>query len=254
MATVHPGTIADQVRPIMASIRTTAVPVSERVGEEHHPPSPFITISRQAGAGAWTLAQRLVDQLNSVESGEPPWTGWDRELVEKVAADHRIAAELVESLEDATHSWMGDLFAGLSFTEHPELADEARVYNRVATTIRALAQAGHVVIVGRGGVLITRNMPGGIHIRLIAPLDYRIANMARQFKCTKESARSWVHQMDRNRQQFYRRYWAGTPLTDETFALTLNAGLLSEEQMIRCILPLAKQVPHLAAKGHESCG
>ena len=246
MATVHSATVSERVRPIMAAVRTATLPVSEPHAPQAPSPLPFITISRQAGAGAWTLAQHLVDKLNALNpAADPHWTGWDRELVEKVAADHRIAAELIESLEDSTHSWLADLFTGMSYDDRPELVDEARVYHKVAATIRALAKVGHVVIVGRGGVCITRGMPGGIHIRLIAPMDHRVANMARQLNYTNTAAKAWVQQMDHNRAQFYRRYWPGIPLMDDAFALTLNAGLLSEDQMISSIRPLigAKSSP-----------
>src|SRR5690606_37104 len=118
-----------QIHPILGSIRSAAVPPRE--GSEPRPPQrrPFVTISRQAGAGAWTLAQELVAHLNEVDRGAVPWTCWDRELVEKVAADHNISAELVESLERGSRSWLMDLLSGFSFHEG---TDQFAVYRRVA--------------------------------------------------------------------------------------------------------------------------
>lgn len=41
-------------------------------------PLPFITISRQAGAGGRSLAQRLVERLNELEPDDRPWSAWER--------------------------------------------------------------------------------------------------------------------------------------------------------------------------------
>jgi cytidylate kinase len=244
MSKTFSGESAGNIRSILGAIRSVPVPVAPGQREEHRA-QPFITISRQPGAGAWTLAQKLVEYLNIADPGEQPWTCWDRELVEKVSADHRIASELVESLEDASHSWMQDFLSGLSF----HTGDEAKVYQRVATTIRALAQVGRVVIVGRGGVFITRNMPGGIHVRLVAPLGRRVEHMAEYLGVSRAEAAVRVREMERNREGFYRRYWPGESLAAENFTLTLNTQTLDEQQCIGCILPLVSAAAGVRAHG-----
>src|SRR5690349_10670490 len=70
------------------------------------PPLPFITVSRQPGAGAVSMAQLVIEDLNRGVPPEAHWTCWDRELVEKVAADFKLSTSLVESLEEADRSWI----------------------------------------------------------------------------------------------------------------------------------------------------
>jgi len=231
----------ENIRPIFAAIRT--VPIAPKPGSEPAPPpaEPFITLSREAGAGAWTLAQKLVESLNADDPGGRPWTCWDRELVEKVCADHHLSKELIDSLEDTSHSWLGDFLGSLSFSDSQPLMDEARAYNRVAATIRALAQAGRVVIVGRGGVFITRRMPGGIHVRLVAPLEYRIGFMAQLLNLSADAARVRVREMERNRSAFYKRYWPGESLSAETFTMTINTAMVDLRTMIETIKVLTRQ-------------
>jgi len=234
-----PQTVVGKIRPIFAAIQTTAVPAGTGQIKPQAPPAvPFVTLSRQAGAGAWTLAQNLVEKLNAVDAAEQPWSAWDRELVEKVAADHHISQQLIESLEQSSRTWLGEFFGGLSFGASADNLSEDAVYHRVAASIRALAQVGRVVIVGRGGVHITRNMPGGIHIRLIAPLDYRVNFMMRQHGLGKEEAAVRIKQLDKSRETFYRKYWPDAVLAPDLFTVTLNTAQLSEEQMIECLLPL----------------
>ena len=200
---------------------------------------PFVTISRQAGAGGTTLAQHLVERLNDVNpDAERPWTCWDRELVERVAADHHISQELIDSLEDVHRPWLEDFFTGLSFGNGAEQPDELAVYHRVAAAIRALARLGRVVLVGRGGVCITRNMPGGVHVRLVAPQRQRIAFMMRKFNVSQDVAAQQVSRLDRNRESFYRRYWPTHPLASEMFTVTLNTADLTEDQLVECLVPL----------------
>src|SRR5687768_787505 len=176
----NPSTALDaRMRPVVAALRLNELPRRDRAAPVAV--VPFVPSSRQAGAGGTTLAQRLVDRLNEIDRDpQRPWTCWDRELVERVVADHHVAQELIDSLEDVHRTWLEEFFTGLSFAEGTEQADELTVYHRVAATIRALAQLGRVVIVGRGGVCITRNMPGGAHVRLVAPPKDRVAFMMRK--------------------------------------------------------------------------
>jgi len=229
---------SEHIRPILGAVRT--VPIAPKFPELAPPPdNAFLTISRQPGAGGWTLARQLVEALNAQHPEDRLWTCWDRELVEKVAADYQLAERQVESLEEADHSWLKDCLESLSFSDS-HLADEATIYSRVARTIRALAESGRVVIVGRGGVFITRHMPGGIHIRLVAPFEQRVAFMAKSLNLSPKAAAAHVRQLEHNRQAFYRRYWPNEPLSPETFAITLNTALVPPESMLHMICDLVR--------------
>jgi len=198
-------------------------------------PKPFVTISRQGGAGGRAIAQRLVARLNALDPGEEPWAVWDKQLVEKIAEDHKIARELVESLGESSRTWLEEFLAALSIDSDET---EARIYQMVASTIRALAHKGRVVIVGRGGVYITRSMPGGVHLRLVAPVEYRARHMADQLKVSYDEALSHVRKLDKQRAAFYRKYWPSKALTVEAFTLTINTAMVSEEQAVESALPL----------------
>ena len=235
----HPISITENLRPIFAAVRTAPIPL--KPGEHPQVPAePFITIARQGGAGAWTFARQLVEAINAAEPSERPWTCWDRELVEKVAADHNLSQRLIESMENAEHTWLTDFLGSLAFTDRPDAADEAKVYGRVAETIRALARTGRVVIVGRGGVFVTRRMPGGIHLYLVAPEAYRAEFMSKQLHLSPETALAHVRQLEHNRRAFYKRYWPDETVAPETFTLTMNTAALPASAMVeivRAMLP-----------------
>ncbi len=233
------------IRSMLAAVRAAPLPLRHAWADQPVRPVPFVTISREGGAGGRAFGQALVNRLNAIDPKPSAWTLWDRQLVEKTSADHRIAAELIESLGEAGRTWMEDFLAGLNFASDET---EAHVYQAVATTIRLLAHKGRAVIVGRGGVYITRNLPGGIHVRLIAPIDARVRNMSEQLHISLAEASAHVHQLDRQRQAFYRRYWPREVLTAEAFTLTLNTAMVSEDQAVQCVIPLILPRPQSAGQ------
>src|SRR5689334_17419337 len=76
-------------------------------------PAPFVTISRQAGAGGRTVAHALAKRLNERDPGELKWTVWDNELVERVAAEHHLPRTRVAALEDERPSWLEEALGSL---------------------------------------------------------------------------------------------------------------------------------------------
>ncbi|MFW6060438.1 MAG: AAA family ATPase [Phycisphaeraceae bacterium] len=199
-------------------------------------PLPFITISRQAGAGGIALKDKLVQRLRAIDKADPPWTGFDRELVEKVAADYDLSSPLLETLDEASHSYLNELFSALLISK-PE-PNELAVYRRVAKTIRALAQVGRVVIVGRGGMFITEDMPAGVHVHLVAPLAQRIEMAQRTRGFARKEAAEWVQRIDENRAAFYRRHWPQRTVGPEVFSVVFNTAHVSEDAMVEALLPL----------------
>lgn len=193
----------------------------------------FLTISREPGAGGVPLAHRLAERLNAQAGGD--WSAWDQELVEKVSAEHHLKKDAVETIDERPHTWLDDLVS--SFSQHVTQSDVS-VFKKVASTIRALATSGHAIIVGRGGRFITDGLAGGIHIRLIAPLEYRIRTTAESFNVSPAAAAKRLAEIDRNRTVFYRQFWPGKSLDPQNFTMTLNSAEMSLDEMVASIVPL----------------
>ena len=213
---------------------------------ESAPPSaPFITISRQAGAGAMELAQALEQKLNSLDPAQRPWTTWDRELlVQKVSQEQHLPADVVEQFEKDSlqRNWLTDFLAGLSPPQPGADLDEYQLFRRVAKTVRALALAGRCILVGRGGVYATGDLPGGIHVRLIAPLEHRIALIARLKNLSQKEASLELQRIDRHRDEFHRRFFGAKALLPEIFTIAFNSAKVDDQTMADCILPLVRRV------------
>ena len=241
------------VRAVSAAIRTEGV---RRGSPERAAPSarePFVTISREAGTGGEELCERLVARLNQLDPDERPWEGWDRQLVEKVASDHRLSRRLVEDLDERTRSWIENLFASPRGDPGHVAVTEPRVYRGVVETIRALASAGRVVIVGRGGVYIARDLKPALHVRLEAPSADRVAAYARRHAVSEKQAQRQAREIDRRRAAFFRRYWPNHVGSPFAFGLTLNTAAVGQDQAVEGIAHMVLRARQ-AARAADAAG
>jgi cytidylate kinase len=180
------------------------------------------------------MSHALADSLNRRDASGHPWQTFDEELVQRIAADHHLSADLIHSLETSSHTWMTEFFQGLAHSDNGTPTDMA-IIRRVAETTRGLARAGHVILAGLGGVLITRDFPAAIHVRIIASFEWRMQHLAAAENLSDHDARARVKLLDNDRAAFFGRFWPGVPFDTELFHMTLNAGLMSEAQMADCI-------------------
>jgi cytidylate kinase len=229
------------IQPIMGAIGSVPIPAKISIGPVSQPVYPFLTISREPGAGAIGVGHQLADALNAELVGdEKKWTCWDREIVEKIAADHNLSERLVEGVVEKDHSWISSFLSSLSFTD-TQHADEDMVYSRAKQTIGALASAGRVVIIGRGGVFITHRLPGGIHIRLVAPFEKRVAHMVKTFGLSEKTAAARIREIEKNRRVFFKMHWPNRSLAPDQFALTINTAEVESPAIVQGVKALVEQ-------------
>lgn len=110
----------------------------------------------------------------------------------------------------------------------------------MANAIRAFSLAGNVVILGRGGVVVTRDIKQSLHIKLYGPIEYRIERVKEMdgLKTDKEALQK-IGVVDRER-IYLRDYLAGEELKPDVFDVQLNCGTLTEQEMIDTITSIAR--------------
>lgn len=171
------------------------------------PPSghPFITISRQAGAGGHLLAYVLMTDFLKFKDGElfQGWHVFDKDLCEIVAEDpslqNSMESLVTERYKPALREFIDGLLTGDS--------SQYRHYKKTFEVVRVLALLGKVIIVGRAGACVTRDMPRGIHIRLAAPEPTRIRWMMKKLQIEKNKAADLVNEQDRDRRRMLRTFF-----------------------------------------------
>jgi cytidylate kinase-like protein len=167
-----------------------------------HP--PVITISRQAGAGSNVVARELVARLErGVEPGAPPWTVFDRDLIDRVLADHDLPAQLARSMpEDRVSATTETVDEVLGI--HPPTSVLVR---KTAETILRLAEIGDVIVVGRGGSVITARLGYAFHVRLVGSVERRIEHVQENLRMDADAARDYVGEHDLGRRRYVKKYY-----------------------------------------------
>jgi cytidylate kinase len=180
---------------------------------------PFVTISREPGAGGHTLGREIIREVD--RQPDAPWSrGWDlfdQKLCAVVAQNPETAANFDSLIREEYRSGLQqsvyEMFVGR--------AEEHALQKRIAAVLRFLAFVGRVVLVGRGGMCVTRHLPGGLHIRLVAPLEVRVRRMMEMTEGDEDKARVEIRQQERSRarliQDIYGRDIADPLLYDMVF-------------------------------------
>jgi cytidylate kinase len=201
--------------------------LQSQAGQEktYEPQQPSITISREAGSGAVTIAQMLVERLNA--SAKPPegttgWTVFDSNLAKQVLVDHQLPERLerfmVEDARLPVETIVEELL-GLHPTPWIFVQQTTR-------TILRLASLGRVILVGRGAEVVTKRLPYVFHVRLVASLEKRIQHAAQYYNLTAADAAKKVREEDQARRRYLHRYFDADIDDPLLYDLVINTGRL----------------------------
>jgi cytidylate kinase len=197
-------------------------------GQFGHTGGPFVTVSRESGAGGSSFARALASRLEQVLPGHAPWTVFDRNLVElMLQSEHlspRIARFLPEDKVSEIDASIGELL-GL----HPSLW---QLIQRTNELMRQLARAGFVVLVGRGANCATESVPGGLHVRLVAPPDFRARQTAREIGITEDAAVDYNLRVDAARRSYVRAVFETDLTRASLYDLLVNRASVALDEAV----------------------
>jgi cytidylate kinase len=190
----------------------------------YQPQQPSITISREMGSGAVTIAQMLVERLNatSKSSDGTSWTVFDSNLAKQVLGDHQLPDRLERFMvEDARLPVETIVEELLGLHPTPWL-----LVQQTTRTILRLASLGRVILVGRGADVITKRLPYVFHVRLVAPLEKRVQHAVEYYNLTAADAAKKVREEDHARRRYLRRYFDADIDDPLLYDLVINTGRL----------------------------
>ena len=191
-----------------------------------------VTISRQAGCGALAVAEKLARYLQEHSpKNTRPWTVFDRNLMEKVLEDHDLPARLAQFLPEDRVSYLEDILADL-FQAYPP---SQTVVRQTTETVLKLASLGNVILIGRGGNVITARLPNMFHVRLVAPLEDRIEYSRKSYDMTKAEARKFCRREDFGRKRYLKKYFHADINDASQYHLIINTGLVSYDDAAKII-------------------
>ena len=191
-----------------------------------------VTISRQAGCGALIVADKLASYL---QPHSPPegakWTVFDRELMDKVLADHKMPKYLAQFLPEDRASQIEDTLADI-FGVHPPAQT---VVKQTAETLLQLAELGNAILIGRAGNIVTAKLPNVLHVRLVAPLDDRIERICHDDNKSPAEARQFCLEEEQARTRYLKTYFHADINDPLQYHLILNTSRVGYESAARII-------------------
>ena len=189
-----------------------------------------VTISRQLGSGARAIGIRAAELLG--------YDVVDKALITEVAREAHVDPEEVAEIDeveepgvrgfltrwftmesvanvpsasalvDLSYHGPGGIFvppADADIGEEVHFLDRQQYHRLVQQTIHRLGERGRVIIVGRGGMVLLRDAPNTLRIRVVASEESRAERYASEEGITFREALHQVRISDRRRAAFVHR-------------------------------------------------
>jgi cytidylate kinase len=182
-----------------------------------------ITVTRDFGAGGYELAGRLAETLG--------WELLDRELLHQAAAVENLPVEELERLDEKVVS-LGDRFR--LHSSHQQYLHGLR-----EAALQAAAR-GNVVLVGRGTGHLLADRPNVLHLRLVAPKEWRAGRMSAKEGWTREEALERCTEQDRTRERFTRYFFGEAPFQAAPYHLIFNTARVPLGDVVAAVAALVR--------------
>jgi cytidylate kinase len=179
-----------------------------------------ITISRQMGSLGTEIAQAVASKLN--------YASIDKEKIGQTLAEYGLPLAALEQFDE----------------KKPPFWDSWQVQRRkfllfLQSVIYDFAAKGNTVIVGRGGQVLLKNLPGILHVRIIAPFDIRVKRMMEREKGEESLAREILRRSDSDSAGFLHSFFDADWNDQNLYDLVINTQKLSESTAANWIVELA---------------
>ena len=184
---------------------------------------PVITVSREPGSGGRVVAERIAKQL-----GLDLFHG---EIIQEIAESADTSARILETLDEKGLSVLDDWISTLVNRRHlwPD-----QYLKHLMKVIGTIGEHGRAVIIGRGANFI---LPREVRfrVRIVAPLEFRVKNVAHEFDVPSEEARRRVLRTESDRRAFVRKYFHADITDPVNYDLVINTGTLSIDAAVEAI-------------------
>jgi cytidylate kinase len=197
---------------------------------------PVITISREFGCPAKKIAQKLSENLTRkmfVKGTDIEWKYITKEIMSESAKELDLHPSKIQYVFEYEQKGLIDDILTAQSTKYYK--SDRKIRNTIGRVVRNMGCEGYVIIVGRGGVAITRDILKSLHIHLEAPLEWRVIRTCAKFNMDPEEAERYILDVDRKRKQF-RDYFEGKNTDYTRFDLTFNCMTLSIDEIVNIIV------------------
>jgi cytidylate kinase len=200
-----------------------------------------ITISREYGCEGYELAELINDAINKKNKHKehhPKWKILCKEIIEEAAAELNSKPEkLLHILNSEVRGVIEDMIT--SYTDKNYYSDN-RIKQKMHEVIRRYAEEGHVIILGRAGCVIAKDIAKSLHIRIIAPFEWRVKHIAEKHKLSLSAAKARVTEIDNHRSNFIRVYKCDIT-ESKNFDIIYNRSIFSNEEIAVSVMNILEE-------------
>ncbi len=180
-----------------------------------------ITVSRQMGSLGTEIAQILADRLQ--------YEYVDKDKIGQILATYGLPEPDLEKFDEKKppfwDSWQIQRRKFLHFLE---------------AVIFDLARKGNVVIVGRGGQVLLKDLPGVLHLRVTAPFEVRLKRILALKTGDEKQAARILRRNDRDSGGFIRSFFDQDWDDPNLYDLLINTRKISAATAAKMILSAAR--------------
>jgi cytidylate kinase len=182
-----------------------------------------ITISRDIGSAGDYIAEKTARALG--------YHFVNREFFAAVLSQYGLVDF------DREYDDLPSFFEKLDPQRHKDRDEAMAMLNRA---VRAVAQHGNVVILGRSGYEVLRGYSDIVHVRLQAPLQVQITRVMAEMKIPFERAEELVQENDKVHVAFVTDYYEIPWNAIQAFDLVVNTGKVSPDLAVTWLVDAAR--------------
>ena len=137
----------------------------------------------------------------------------------------------------------GDEEAAAAASTAGRQLDDTQFFGVLSDVMRDLAKEGNVLIMGRGGNMVLKDVPEALHVGVVAPIEFRINTAMHRNKIDRTEAERYVMMEERARVSFYRRHFKAHPDDPHLYHMMVNPGTLGIAKAAQLVAHAAQAMP-----------
>ena len=201
----------------------------------------IFTIGREFGSQGGEIGKKLAEKLDI------PY--YDKELLARAAKDSGYCEEILESHDEKpTSSFLYSLVfdtynaSGMSTGGFMDMPLNHKIFLAQFDSIKAIAEEGPCVIVGRCADYALQDRDDVINIFIVAPEEERVKHVMTAHDMNEKKAKDMVIKQDKKRASYYNYYTTKRWGEAKSYNLVLDSSKLGVEGCVDMIIAFAEAV------------
>lgn len=184
---------------------------------------PVITVSSEPGSDGSVIAQKIADRLGL--------DFFNREMVREIAESVDIAPDVIERIEKERMSGIEDFLSSLVRDRY---LWPGMYLDHLKKVVETIGRLGGAVIVGRGAnfILATEEK---LSLRVVAPFDLRVRNIAHRFDVSIKEAKQRVVNREKKRRAFIKKSFQKDVSDPLHYDFVINTGRRSVQDAVDAV-------------------